>query len=145
MQAIVVFTTSDKAKEMPLGERQQILVDIRKIYAPDISNEEWTELANGVNDFKFVITDSVKYGQVPVIDKALPPKQEEPDLQDQDEDGVTEEPDYSEPEKVEKPEEPKPEKYGRFFKPKDKKQNKINTSTLRGLLKPKKKDDEQIQ
>jgi len=72
LQAVVTFTISDQAKEMPPPERQAILIKIRDRYAPDISNAEWGDIANGINNFKFVITDSVKYGEVPTIIDQLP-------------------------------------------------------------------------
>jgi len=150
LQAIVVFTTSDKAKEMPLAERQEILLEIRNKYSPSITNEEWSEIAEGVNNFKYVITEAVKYGEIPTIEKLMPKKEKEmtPKIEtdeddDVDDDGVTEETDYSEPEPI-PPKEPDPkvETQGRFYKKQQPKTHKINTSILRGLLKLKKNNNE---
>jgi len=72
LQAVVTFTISEQAKEMPAPERQDLLVRIRDKYAPDITNDEWSEIAKGINNFKFIISDSVKYGEVPSIIDQLP-------------------------------------------------------------------------
>lgn len=185
LQAVVTFTTSDQAKELPATERQELLIKIRDKYAPDISNAEWGEIAKGINDFKFVITDTVKYGEVPNIESQLPEKEPEVNYQKtqnetphldeslkenaeeevnednkidaeelddseefveddnsdaEDEEGATKDDDYTEDEKPREPEPPKPEAkvFGKFTKPKEIKPNKVSTSKLRGLLKPKK-------
>lgn len=200
LQTIAVFTTSEKIKELPMAERQELLADIRDLYCPDISNDEWGEISKGINNFKFVITDSIKYGKVPNIPQELPKSdepgviaeselipepeptpelipgstemqhQEEPepgvlakmertepepeikiiDEKDLDvssdeeegvEEGVTEEQDFDEPEPTVQKEEPKPaEHFGRFLQSKEPSERKVNTSTLRGLLKKKKID-----
>ena len=72
LQAIVTFTISEQAKEMPALARQELLVKIRNKYAPDITNEDWSEIAKGINNFKSIIADSVKYGEVPSIIDQLP-------------------------------------------------------------------------
>jgi hypothetical protein len=169
IQSIVVFTTSEQAQAMSLGDRQTLLLAIRDKYAPDISNEEWAEIAKGINDFKFVITDTVLHGEVPDIESQLPHNEEianipEPDNEttdEIDEDEITDANDerYNEPEEsdeeiidkeegeaddLEEPELPaeepvkEPETYGRVIKPDKSPKPKIDTSRLKGLLKPKK-------
>jgi len=193
IQAIVTFTISEQAKEIPAPERQELLLKIRDKYAPDISNGDWGEIAKGVNNFKFVITDTVKYGEVPHIEDQLPDsqstnatsphidesmkrdeykekekKKDEDEDEDEDndntstdygvdesndgseeiktnedntnksdDDGETEEDDYEEP-KQEQKQEPPTHQFGRMVSPKEAKPGKINTTRLKGLLKPKK-------
>jgi cobalamin biosynthesis protein CobT len=74
LQAVVTFTISEQAKEMSAPDRQELLMKIRDKYTPDVSNAEWGEIAKGINDFKFIISDSVKYGEVPNIENQLPDK-----------------------------------------------------------------------
>lgn len=181
IQAIVVFTTSEQAQAMSLGDRQNLLLEIRDKYAPDISNEEWGEIAKGINDFKFVITDSVKNGEVPTIDSQLPveeiggaeevqkPESNVPEPEDNstdeinDDNEIESEEDISDPnderynedeeiidkeegeaDNLEEPELPveepvkEPETYGRVVKKDNSQKPKIDTSRLRGLMKPKK-------
>jgi hypothetical protein len=164
-------------------ELQGLLAKIRDRYAPEVSNEDWGEIAQGVNDFKFVIVDSVKYKEVPNIEDQLPGSEvqipttvKEPEIiedeigekdvevgayndddkditaeqiektpeiyneQNQD-DGETKEDDYEEEQREKEPEPSKPEKFGRFIKPKENKPIKVNTTRLKGLLKPKKTND----
>lgn len=166
IQAVVTFTTSDQAKEMSPIELQTLLAKIRDRYAPEVSNEDWGEIAQGVNDFKFVITDSVKYKEVPNIENQLPDfietESEEPESPTEEpqeitaeqidetpevynepnqEDGETLEDDFEEEKREPTPEPQKPEKFGRFIKPKETKPIKVNTTRLKGLLKPKKTGD----
>jgi hypothetical protein len=167
IQAVVTFTTSDQAKEMSPIELQGILAKIRDKYSPEVTNDDWGEIAQGVNDFKFVIVDSVKYKEVPNIENQLPdfeatsepepepaPEQEStPDItaeqiektpevyNESEQDGETLEDDFEEEQREKEPEPQKPEKFGRFIKPKENKPIKVNTTRLKGLLKPKKTND----
>lgn len=165
LQAVVTFTTSDQAKEMSPIELQTLLAKIRDRYAPEVTNEDWGEIAQGVNDFKFVITDSVKYNEVPNIENQLPGFIEEPEEPEsetaepqeitaeqieetpevynepgQEDSGETIEDDFEEEKREKEPEPQKPEKFGRYIKPKENKPIKVNTTRLKGLLKPKKTD-----
>lgn len=75
LQAVVTFTVSPEAKKLTPAERQDILVKIREIYAPNITNDDWGEIAQGISEFKQVIIESVE-SEVPVIDELVPHEEE---------------------------------------------------------------------
>lgn len=166
VQSLVVFTTSEKAQELSLGDRQNLLKNIRDNYAPIVKNGTWAELAKIIDDFKFVITDSVKNNEVTILDEHLP-KEDEPnnppepepepveeitspsepseeidddeDYDDNDEeldsdelDDTSDSLEESEPEPEEKSTKSKV-----FGKPPKPKRLNIDTSKLKGLMKPK--------